>query len=262
MGCLNGINKFRIKNNLTIENHSMVGVGRDLCGSPSPTLCPRRVTHSRLHSTASRRGWNISREEDSTTSLGSLGQGSVTLRVKKFFLMFSWNFLGFSLCPLPLVLSLGTTGKSLAPSSWPPPCRYLVSKVPSQPSLLQAEQAQLPQPLLVGEMLQSPHHPRSPIISHILFNFAAVQASPIKKIELVKEWTGVCSQPFFQVGYCECTHGCTKRMPNPGLMQAQLFQMNLVEPWKSLQAGLQIKCLTELFLLGAWITEVHQALAK
>jgi len=37
-----------------------------------------------------------------------------------------------------------------------------ISKVPSQPSLLQAEQAQLPQPLLVGEMLQSPHHPRSP----------------------------------------------------------------------------------------------------
>jgi len=34
----------------------------------------------------SRQGLNISREADSTTSLGSLGQGSVTLRVKKFFL--------------------------------------------------------------------------------------------------------------------------------------------------------------------------------
>jgi len=33
-----------------------------------------------------------------------------------------------------------------------------ISKVPSQPSLLQAEQAQLPQPFLVGEMIQSPHH--------------------------------------------------------------------------------------------------------
>jgi len=40
-----------------------------------------------------------------------------TLRVKKFFLMFRQNFLFFSLCPLPLVLSLGTTEKSLAPSS-------------------------------------------------------------------------------------------------------------------------------------------------
>ena len=37
-----------------------------------------------------------------------------------------------------------------------------ISKVPSQSSLLQAEQAQLPQPLLIGDMLQSPHHPRSP----------------------------------------------------------------------------------------------------
>ena len=67
----------------------------------------------------SRRVWNISREGDSTASLGSLFQGSVTLRGKKFFLMFSWNFLCLSLCPLPLVLSLGTTEKSLGPWSVP-----------------------------------------------------------------------------------------------------------------------------------------------
>jgi len=35
----------------------------------------------------SRRVLNISREGDSTASLGSLGQGSVTLRGKKFFLV-------------------------------------------------------------------------------------------------------------------------------------------------------------------------------
>jgi len=58
---------------------------------------------------------SISREGDSTTSLGSLFQCSVTLRGKKFFLMFRWNFLFFSLCPLPLVLLLGTTEKSLVP---------------------------------------------------------------------------------------------------------------------------------------------------
>ena len=40
-------------------------VGRDLCGSPSPTPCPSRVTQSRLHSTMSRQVWNISREGDS-----------------------------------------------------------------------------------------------------------------------------------------------------------------------------------------------------
>ena len=65
------------------QNHRIVGVGRDLCGSPSPTPCPSRVTQSRLHSTTLRWVLNISREGDSTTSLGSLGQGSVTLTVKK-----------------------------------------------------------------------------------------------------------------------------------------------------------------------------------
>ena len=74
----------------------MVGVGRDLCGSSSPTPCQSRVTYSRLHRTLSRRVLNISRDRDSTTSLGSLFQGSITLRGKKFFLMFRRDFLCFS----------------------------------------------------------------------------------------------------------------------------------------------------------------------
>jgi len=60
----------------------MLGVGRDVCGSPSPTPCQGRVTQSRLHRTLFRWALNISREGESTASLGSLGQGSVTLRVK------------------------------------------------------------------------------------------------------------------------------------------------------------------------------------
>jgi len=96
----------------------MFGVGSDLSGDhPVQPPCRSRVTQSRLHRTAARWVLNISREGDSTASLGSLGQGSVTLTGKKFFLVFSWNFLCFSLCPLLLVLSLGTTEKSLAPSS-------------------------------------------------------------------------------------------------------------------------------------------------
>jgi len=47
----------------------MVGVGRDLCGSPSPTPCRSRLTYSRLHRTVSRWIFNISRAGDSTTSL-------------------------------------------------------------------------------------------------------------------------------------------------------------------------------------------------
>jgi len=45
------------------QNHSMVGAGRALCGSPSPAPCPSRVTQSRLHSTAAR-GAGISPEKE------------------------------------------------------------------------------------------------------------------------------------------------------------------------------------------------------
>ena len=85
------------------QNPSMAGVGRNLCGSSSPTPCQSRVTYSKLHRSLSRRVLNISREGDSTASLGSLGQGSVTLRGKKFFLGFSWSFLCSSLCPNSVV---------------------------------------------------------------------------------------------------------------------------------------------------------------
>ena len=62
---------------LWLCNHRMVGVGRDLWGSPSATPCRSRVTQSRLHRTLSRRVLKISREGDSRTSLGSLCQCSV-----------------------------------------------------------------------------------------------------------------------------------------------------------------------------------------
>jgi len=67
------------------QNHRMLGFGRDLCGSSSPTPLPK--------------------------------QGHLEQAAQKFSLMFTWNFLCFSLCPLPLVLSLGTTEKSLVLSS-------------------------------------------------------------------------------------------------------------------------------------------------
>ncbi|NXG57216.1 ENO4 Enolase, partial [Hemiprocne comata] len=75
---------------------------------------------------------------------------------QKFFLRFKWNFPCSTLCPLPLVLSLGTTEKSLAPSSLH--IRISPHKVSPQPSLLQAEESQLSQPFLIREMLQSPSH--------------------------------------------------------------------------------------------------------
>ena len=88
------------------------GLGRDLW-RPSRSS-PLQVPYSMLHRKMSRWVLSISREGDSTASLGSLFQCFVTLTVKKFFLMFVWNFPCSSLCPLPLVLLLHTTEKSLA----------------------------------------------------------------------------------------------------------------------------------------------------
>ena len=87
-------------------------------GHPVQPPCPSRVTQSRLHRTVSRGVWNISREGDSTASLRSLGQGSVTLRGKKFFLIFSWSFLCFSLCPSPLTFFHSPLTLSLGQHLW------------------------------------------------------------------------------------------------------------------------------------------------
>lgn len=56
----------------------------------------------------------FSSEEDSTTTLGQC----FICTGKNFFLMFQWKFLCITFCSFPLVLQLGTTEKSLTPSSW------------------------------------------------------------------------------------------------------------------------------------------------
>lgn len=76
----------------------------------------------------------------STTSLATYASAQACSLWKKCFLMFVGNLLSYSLCPLPFVLALGSTEKSLFPSSL-----YLLqlfkylSKIPS--SLLQAKQS-------------------------------------------------------------------------------------------------------------------------
>jgi len=69
------------------------------------------------------------------------------------------QFVPVAPCPVS-----GHHWKEFGPILLTPTLEIFISiyEVPLQPSLLQAEQAQLPQPFLIGEMLQSPHHPRSP----------------------------------------------------------------------------------------------------
>ena len=102
----------------------------------------------------------ISKDGDSMISLGSLCHCSVTLTVKKLCLMFRQSLPYCSLCPLPLVLSLGTTGKSLAPSSLHPPFSYLWTFVRSPWSFL-FSRPRSPSSLSLfsqGEVFQSLHH--------------------------------------------------------------------------------------------------------
>ena len=139
----------------------MVRVGRDLCGSSSPTPLLKQghlqqavedlvqagleyLQRRRLHSLPGQPGpglWHPQREE-------VLPRVQLELPLLQF----------VPVAPCPVA---GHHWKESGPVLLTPTLQIFVGidKVPSQPSLLQAEQAQLPQPLLVGEMLQSPHHP-------------------------------------------------------------------------------------------------------
>ncbi|KAK4827187.1 hypothetical protein QYF61_015149, partial [Mycteria americana] len=87
---------------------------------------------------------NVSRDGASTTSLGNLFQCLTTLTVKNFFLKSSLNLPSLSLKPLLLVLSPQALLKILEGCY----------KVSPKLSLLQAEQPQLSQPVLIGQVLQ------------------------------------------------------------------------------------------------------------
>lgn len=81
------------------QNRRIVEVGRNPHLVQSP--CSRKATQNQFPRTMSKWILNISKGEDSTTSLGNLLQCSITVTVKKCFLMFE-GLLCFSLCPLPL----------------------------------------------------------------------------------------------------------------------------------------------------------------
>lgn len=89
------------------------GFGRELWRSSNPKPLLKQVPCSRIDA---QEGDQASFEYLWRSRLHSVsGQCSVTLKMKKFFLIFRSNCLSSSL--FPLVLSLGTTGKILAPSS-------------------------------------------------------------------------------------------------------------------------------------------------
>lgn len=96
-------------------NHKMADVDEYLWKSsyPSPLL-ETGVSWSMLFRATISGVLYISKDGNSITSLSNLCCCSANLVARKVFLMFEQNFPCSSLCPLPLVLPLGTTEKSLA----------------------------------------------------------------------------------------------------------------------------------------------------
>jgi len=72
----------------------MVGVGRDLWGSSSPTPLPKQVHLEQAAQDLVQAGFVYLQRRRFHNPLGSLFQWSITLKIKKFFLLFNWNFLG------------------------------------------------------------------------------------------------------------------------------------------------------------------------
>jgi len=142
----------------------MVGIGRDLCGSSSPTPLLKQghlqqaaqdrvlagleyLQRRRLHSLPGQPVPVLHRPQREEV----LPHVQLELPVLQF----------VPVAPCPVT---GHHCKESGPVLLTHTLQIFISisRVPSQPSLLQAKQAQLPQPLLVGEMFQSPQHPRSP----------------------------------------------------------------------------------------------------
>lgn len=104
--------------------HPWVGVTQSQDGSgcknhsqaSAPTSHQEGSSLSTWHRIVSRWFWNVSSEGDSTNSLGNLYQ-CVATHTAKFFLVFRWNFVCISFCPLPPVLLSDSTEQSLAWSS-------------------------------------------------------------------------------------------------------------------------------------------------
>jgi len=145
----------------------MLGVGRDLCGSSSPTPLPKQghlqqaaqdCIQAGLKYLQRRRLHNLPGQP--VPMLHHPQSKEVLPHVQMELLML--QFVPLAPCPVA-----GHHCKEFGPILLTPILQIFIGiyKVLFQPSPLQAEQAQRPQPLLTGEMLQSPHHLCSPSCS-------------------------------------------------------------------------------------------------
>lgn len=97
------------------QNHRMSGIGRDLESSSSPIPLPEQEHPDEVTQEGVQAGFECLQSRRLHNPPGQPVPVSVTLTEKKFLLKFKWNLLCSSLYPLPLVLSLVVTEKSLGP---------------------------------------------------------------------------------------------------------------------------------------------------
>jgi len=102
----------------------MFRVGRDIWGSSSPTPLPKQGQLQQAAQDCIQAGFEDLQRRRIHSLLGSLFQCSVTLRGKKFLLIFSWNFLCFCLCPF----TEGQTGCQMKKQN----NQSICNKIPSQ----------------------------------------------------------------------------------------------------------------------------------
>jgi len=149
------------------QNHRMVGVGSDLCGSSSPIPLTKQgdlqqaaqdLVQAGLEYLQRRRLHHLPGQP--VPLLCHPQREEVLPHVQTELPVL--QFVPIAPCPVS-----GHYGKESGPILLTPTLKVFLGifKVPSD--FLQAKQAQLPQPLLAGEMLQSPHHPRSPLLDSL-----------------------------------------------------------------------------------------------
>ena len=140
-------------------DHRMLGVGRDLCGSSSPTPLPNQtaqdLVQAGLEYLQRRRLHNLPRQP--VPVLRHPQREEVLPHVQMELPML--QFVPIAPCPIA-----GHHWQESGPILLTPTLKIFIGiyKVPSQSSLLQAEQVQLTQLFLVGEMIQSLNHLCSP----------------------------------------------------------------------------------------------------
>ena len=142
----------------------MVGVGRDLCGSSGPTPLPKQGHLQQAAQDLVQAGLEYLQRRRLHKPSGQPVPGLRHPQREEVLPPVQTELPLVQFVPIAPCPVAGHHWEESGPVLLTPTLQIFlgISKVPSQPSLLQAEEAQLPQLFLVGGMLQSPHHPRSP----------------------------------------------------------------------------------------------------